>query len=160
LAGWSSFAVIAGSAAGALIGLLFVAVSIRIEVIIASAELRNRAAQTLGLFVAVLLVAILLSVPDQAKRLLGVELLLVAVFVGSVLFVLDRRAQSAASSKSIAHVLDVVSPNTFTSLLLAATGLLLIFGVDNGLYVLVGAVIVAMVGGITSAWLFLTKITD
>jgi hypothetical protein len=151
--------VIAGSAAGALIGLLFVAVSIRIDVIAGSAELRNRAAQTLGLFVAILLVAILLSVPDQAERLLGVELLLVAAFVGSVLFVLDRRAQSAASSKPIAHALDVVSPNTFTSLLLAATGLLLILGVQNGLYVLVGVVIVAMIGGVTSAWLFLTKVT-
>jgi hypothetical protein len=158
--GWGSFAVITGTAAGALIGLLFVAVSIRIEVIAGSVELRNRAAQTLGLFVLVLLVAILLSIPRQATWVLGAELLVVAAFVGSVLFVLDRRARSGAGSKPIAHVLDVVSPNTFTSLLLAATGLLLILGVDEGSYALVPTVVVAIVGGVTSAWLFLTKLTS
>jgi hypothetical protein len=36
--------------AGALIGLFFVAVSIRVEVISRSTDLRNRAARTLGLF--------------------------------------------------------------------------------------------------------------
>jgi hypothetical protein len=44
--GWDTFAVIIGGAAGALVGLLFVAVSIRVTSIAASPELRNRAAQT------------------------------------------------------------------------------------------------------------------
>jgi hypothetical protein len=160
VASWSSFAVIAGAAAGALIGLLFVAVSIRVDVIAPSMELRNRAAQTLGLFVLVLLVGILLSVPGQATRLLGAEFLFVAIFVGVVLSVLDRRAHSATSSKRIAHVLEVISPNTLTSLLLASTGLLLVLAVAEGLYVVVATVIVAMVGGVTSAWLFLIRVTD
>ncbi len=93
LPAWTSFANIAGQAAGALIGLLFVAVSIRIEVIAKSAWSRNRAAQTLGLFVTVLLIAILLSVPGQSRHLIGVEFLVVAAFVGSVLEILDRRAR-------------------------------------------------------------------
>jgi hypothetical protein len=143
-----------------LIGLLFVAVSIRIDVIGRSAELRNRAAQTLGLFVMVLLVGILLSVPRQATGVLGAEFLFVAILTGVLLSALDRRAQSAVSSKTIAHVLEVISPNTLTSLLLASTGLLLVLGVGEGLYVVVPTVIVAMVGGVTSAWLFLTRITD
>jgi len=40
--GWDTFAVVIGGAAGALIGLLFVSVSIRIEVISASPDFRNR----------------------------------------------------------------------------------------------------------------------
>jgi hypothetical protein len=55
LTGWDSFAVVAGGAASALIGLLLVAVSIRVDVIAASMELRNRAAQTLSLFAVALL---------------------------------------------------------------------------------------------------------
>jgi len=47
---WDSFAVVVGGASGALLGLLFVAISIRLEVIVASSELRSRAAQTLVLF--------------------------------------------------------------------------------------------------------------
>jgi hypothetical protein len=100
-----------------------------------------------------------LSVPGQAKRLLGVELLVVAAFVGGVLFFLDRRAQTGVGAQPISHLLDVISPNTFSSLLLASAGVLLLFGLEDGLYVLVPTVILAMVGGIASAWLFLTKIT-
>ena len=41
-----------------------------------------------------------------------------------------------------------------------AAGIVLVLGVHAGLYVLVGPVLVAFVGGIASAWLFLTKITE
>jgi len=45
-------------------------------------------------------------------------------------------------------------------LLLLAAGTVLVLGVHAGLYVLVGPVFVALVGGVTSAWLLLTKITE
>jgi len=35
----------------------------------------------------------------------------------------------------------------------------LVAGVDDGVYVLIPAVIAAITGGVTSAWLFLTRIT-
>jgi hypothetical protein len=38
-------------------------------------------------------------------------------------------------------------------------GLLLVVGVDDGVYVVVPAVIAAMIGGVASAWLFLIRIT-
>jgi hypothetical protein len=65
---WSTFAEVAGTAAASLIGLLFVAVSIRIDFVARSQELRNRAAQTLSLFGTVLLTAILIAVPDRAPK--------------------------------------------------------------------------------------------
>jgi hypothetical protein len=80
--GWDTFAVVIGGAAGALIGLLFVSVSIRIDVISASPDFRNRGAATLCLFATVLLVAILLVVPDQDAWELGAELLLLALGAG------------------------------------------------------------------------------
>ena len=80
--GWDTFAVIIGGAAGALIGLLFVSVSIRIEVISASPDFRNRGAETLSLFMTVLLVAVLLGIPGQHEWELGAELLVLAVVLG------------------------------------------------------------------------------
>jgi hypothetical protein len=53
LEAWGTYANVVGAAAAALVGLLFVAVSIRVDAINASGELRNRAAQTLGLFLTV-----------------------------------------------------------------------------------------------------------
>ena len=95
---WSTFAQTAGTAAASLIGLLFVAVSIRIDVIARSQELRNRAAQTLSLFGTVLLTAILIATPGQATQALGAELTALAVIAGGGLFVLDRRAKDGAST--------------------------------------------------------------
>jgi hypothetical protein len=158
--GWDTFAVIIGGAAGALVGLLFVSVSIRIEVISASPDFRNRGAETLSLFMSVLLVAILLGIPDQRPWELGVELLVVAAALGGGLVWLDRRATASPSAQPISRALAVVSPRTITTGLLALAGLLLVLGVDDGVYVVIPAVIAAMTGGVASAWLFLTRITS
>ena len=160
---WATFATVAGGAAAALTGLLFVAVSIRIEVIAKSQELRNRAAQTLSLFVTALLVTILLSIPDQSDRLLGVEIVALAVMTGVIQLLLDRRARADADERDasahfLASVLDSVAPNGATSSLLLVAGLLLVFRVDAGLDVLIVPVLVALAGGVISAWLLLTKI--
>jgi hypothetical protein len=157
--GWDTFAVIIGGAAGALVGLLFVSVSIRIDVISASPDFRSRAGETLSLFMTVLLVAVLLAIPDQRPWELGAELLLLAAALGCGLFWLDRLATASPSPQPISRVLAVLSPRTITTGLLAVAGLLLVIGVDEGIYVAVPSVIAAMTGGVASAWLFLTRIT-
>ena len=160
---WATFAEITGEAAAALIGLLFVAVSIRVNVIAASKELRNRAAQALSLFFTVLLVAVVLAIPDQAYGVLGGELIAIAVTLVAVLFVLDRRARSgteAASSQPVAQILEAVSPNGITSALLLASGVTVALGGHAGLYILIAPVTAALGGGVVSAWLLLTKVTE
>jgi hypothetical protein len=160
LKAWGTFAEISGSAAAALTGLLFVAVSIRIAYIARSQELRNRAAQTLSLFGTVLVISVLIAIPGQADRTLGAELIVLAAITGTGLYILDQRAKGDRSNQAIAPVLESVAPNAVTSLLLLAAGIVLVLGVPAGLYVLVGPVLVALVGGVASTWLFLTKITE
>lgn len=162
---WSTFATVTGGAAAGLTGLLFVAVSIRIEAIAKSQELRNRAAQTLTLFVTVLLVTSVLSIPDQSERLLGLELAVIGVLAAVSHVILDRRAKAASSEgqdsvTNLASILDAVAPNAITSVLLLVAGVLLVFGLHAGLDVLVVPVLAALVGGVVSAWLLLTKIAE
>jgi uncharacterized membrane protein len=157
---WSTFAQVAGTAAASLIGLLFVAVSIRIGFIARSQELRNRAAQTLSLFGTVLLTAILIAIPGPASEALGAELTALAVIAGGGLFVLDRRAKADASTQAIRKTLELITPTTIVSALLLLSGVLLLFGVHGGLYVLIVPVLAALTSGVASAWLFLTKITE
>ena len=157
---WDTFAGISGGAAATLTGLLFVAVSIRITYITRSQELRNRAAQTLSLFGTVLIISVLIAIPRQADRTLGAELVALAVITGTGQYILDRRAKGERSGQAIAPVLEAVTPTTITSLLLLAAGTVLVLGVPAGLYVLVGSVLVGLAGGVTSAWLLLTKITE
>jgi len=153
---WGTFAQMTGGAAGALTGLLFVAVSIRIDVIAGSPRLRSLAAQTLALFVTVLILAVLISIPGQETWLLGVEVVVLALATGAGLFILGRQAREGATGHSIA---EVVLPTTTTSVLLLAAGLVLLLGDSAGIYVLVPAVIVALTGGVIGAWLFLIKLT-
>jgi hypothetical protein len=160
LEAWDAFATIAGSAAAALTGLLFVAVSIRADYIARSQELRNRAAQTLILFGTVLVIAVVIAIPGQGYRTLGGELLALAVIISAALYILDRRAKASRSNQAIARILEAVTPNAVTSVLMIAAGIVLVLGVHAGLYVLIAPVLAALVGGVASAWLLLTKIIE
>jgi hypothetical protein len=88
-----------------------------------------------------------------------VELVVLAAALAGALVSLDRLASATPSSQPISRVLAVLSPRTITTGLLAVTGLLLVAGVDEGIYVVVPSVIAAISGGVASAWLFLTRIT-
>jgi len=157
MADWGVFATIVGGAAAALLGLLFVAVSIRIQVIAGSTELRLRAAQTLSLFTAMLLVAVLLAVPGQPARVLGIEVIVLAVLTAVTLLVLDRRA-TAPSPTPLGRAIQRINPNVVTSVTLLAAGILMVVVGEAGIYVLVAAVFVAFVGGVLSAWVFLIHV--
>jgi hypothetical protein len=157
---WDTFAVIVGGAAAALLGLLFVAISIRLTVIERSVELRNRSAETMTLFGIVLVLALLMAVPRQPLRVLGIEVVVLAVLGGAGLFLLDWKAGRNRGHQAIGRVLEMVSPNTVTVVLLLVAGTLLAFRVPAGMYVLVAPVIAAFVGGLTSAWLVLTRVQE
>jgi hypothetical protein len=153
--GWTDFAVIAGGASAALLGLLFVAVSIRAEAIAAAAELRSRVAQILTVFLALLTACIAVGIPNPAGWILGVELLVVASVAGTVLAVLDHRAKAEAAGRRVAMILDRINPNVITSVLIGLAGLALLFGFGAGLFLLAGAVVVGFVGGVAGAWIVL-----
>lgn len=157
---WDTFAVIVGGAAAALLGLLFIAISIRLNVFASNVELRNRAGGTLTLFGIVLLLALMLAIPGQSRRVLGVEVVVLAVLGGLGLFFLSWRAGRNRGQQVIGRVLEMVSPDTITTVLLLVAGLLLVFRVPAGMYVLVAPVLTAFVGGLTSAWLFMTRVPD
>jgi hypothetical protein len=160
VSGWTDFAVVVGAGTAALLGLLFVAVSIRIETIAKSAELRNRAAQTMSLFMTGLLVALLLAVPDQREWALGVEYLVLALVVIGVGLMLNRWAGGRRAGGAMARHLESINPTYVTSSLLVVSAVILILGHKNGLYLLVPALIAVLVGGVVNAWLILVRLTE
>jgi hypothetical protein len=157
---WDTFAVIIGGSAGALVGLLFVALSIHAGRVAESADLRNRAAQTLAIFAVVLLIGVLLAIPLQPEWLLGAELLTLGILAAALLIVLDHRAGQSDSRKSLAQALQVVNPSTLTAGGTALAGALILCRISWAKFLLVPTVCGAMILGLAGAYLLLTRLTD
>jgi hypothetical protein len=153
--GWASFGEVLGAVAGALTGLLFIALSVKSDALAASPSLRARATQTLVLFMTSVLAAVFLVAPQPAAAL-GAELLAVGVVSGGGLLILDRRA-GHGSDQEVARYIERFSPNTITAVLVGVAGLTLLVKAGGGLYWLIPAAMASLVGGVLDAWLFIVK---
>jgi hypothetical protein len=153
---WLGFGTAIAAVAGALTGLLFVAISVRSDAVSASRTLASRAAQTLVLFMTSVLVAVL-PVAPQPSAALGSELLAVALVSGAALLILDRRAGHA--DRGASRYIERFSPNMITAALVGVAGLTFLVKAGDGLYWLIPAVVASLLGGVVNAWLFLVKVT-
>jgi hypothetical protein len=152
---WHDFGVTIGSLAGALTGLLFVAVSIKSDMLAKSRSLSSRAAQTLVLFMSSALAAIVLVAPQPGDAL-GGELVALAVVSGAALYILDRRGGRDQTSR-VARYIERASPNAITQVLFGIAGITFLVTAGGGLYWLIPAAVFSLVGGVINAWLFLVR---
>ena len=157
---WDDFGVVIGGAAGALVDLLFVAISIRAPSISNSVPLRNRAAHTLVVFGSLLLGAVLLVTPGQPQWLLGTEFVVLSVVMIAALVTFDRRLEPIGRRGRVDWATRVVSPDTVTAALTGGAGVVTMFGSGWGLFLLVPSACVAIVGGLAGAWSLLTNVVD
>jgi hypothetical protein len=155
---WDNFEVITGSAAGALTGLLFVAVSLIRERIAGHPGLRAQAGQTLVLFMLPLLLSLLLTLPALSATAVGAGLVVLGVLAGMALTLIGRHSKSTGdgSADRLALLVDRVSPNLIVVLFVLVAGCLQLVG-DDGLYWAAASSAVSLTGGVINAWLFLTR---
>jgi hypothetical protein len=155
-ADWTGFAEMTGGASGALTGLLFVAVSLNASQISLHPGLRASAVQTLVLFMSPLVIAAVLLTPDQRDWALGPELIAIGGVASWVLLSIRRvkHAQPDEEQRLIA-VFDSRVPNVIVMLFFAASGVIVLCGQADGLYLLLPASLVAQISGVVNAWHFL-----
>ena len=157
MAGWGDFAVITGGASAALVGLLFVAVSIRADHIAESSALRSRLAQILTIFLGLLIASIAIALPNPATWVLGVELIVVSLLMAASLIVLNRRAERAGTVAPLERILERINPNVTSAVLIFLGGSSLVLGFAEGLFLVAVAALVAFIGGVVGAWLVLVR---
>jgi hypothetical protein len=163
MADWHDFFLAAAGAAAVLAGLVFVGLSINLDMIMSNPTygLPGRALEALVVLVAILIATILLLVPAQGMVLAGVEVL--AVGAADWVFVVIIHLRQLKNWRSLEPALRwnfvgrVVVGQAATLLLVAAGVGVLSWGVD-GLCVIVGAVILSFLAAVAEAWVLLVEI--
>jgi hypothetical protein len=155
-ADWQDFAEMTGGVSGALIGLLFVALSLNATRIAGHQGLRASAAQTLVLFVAPLVMAAALLAPGQPDWVIGAELIVIGLATSWILLGLKRVKHTLNDDDQLLiAIFNRRAVNVAVMLLFTASGAILACGENAGLYLLLPVTVIAQVSGILNAWYFL-----
>jgi hypothetical protein len=157
---WTDFAVIIGGGFAALLGLLFVAISIKADIIRRSGTLRARATQTMIPFLMALLAAAILGIPGQPLWVFAALVLTLGIVEACAHLIMDRRAKRAKDESSLGRTLSAITPSAVTSILVIAAGVAALLGWNGGVYILAGGTIAALTGAVINAWLFLVRLGD
>ncbi|MGV9640659.1 hypothetical protein [Streptomyces sp. NPDC003514] len=150
---WTTFAATVGGSAAGLTGLTFIVVAFRFDVVATSQEYRNRAAQTVSLFLTTTVTASLITLP-QPTWALGVELLAAAAASATLLSVLDhaaRRGTSRHARPTLVVALVAFAAGIATAGAFAATGS------TKGLGFYAASALLGLTWGAYGTWVFLTQ---
>jgi hypothetical protein len=153
---WHDFFVAAVGASAALLGLLFVTISINLEHILKYPHLPGRAAGTLGTLLCALVVCSFGLAPGQGDRALGLEILLsgAVVAVQALWVSIGRRAPGDPLSWTLGGMPLLLLP----ALAYVGGGWSVMAGTGGGFYWILAATLLAFVASSINAWVLLVEI--
>jgi hypothetical protein len=160
---WSDFALAQLGASAALLGLVFVGISINLRDVIGSEQLVNRALEAVLALASVLATSTAVLIPDQKREVVAVELMIVA----AVMLAATARLQAGAARDIVARGDRGPTRGSVVSRRVLGFGgatLLLIAGISlaaeagGGLYWWPAAIVVAYFAALMNAWVLLVEI--
>ena len=155
LAAWHDFYLTTGAAAATLAGLLFVGLSLHIQVAVAHSEVRSLARVTLTNFVAVLLISLTMLVPAADASVASVSLIVMAAMSFALLVrpAMDGFRAQRVRPLGLLILLARFGLSAACHAGAAAAGTLFGVGRDpQALYVLLGVVVLLLVVAIRNTW--------
>ena len=162
IAAWDNFALAHVGASAALLGLVFVGISINLRDIVGSGSLVHRAAEAVMLLGCVLASATVVLIPGQRRDLLSTELIAIAAatFAAVLFFQRDAVTQPTDPGEGPPRV-SVAIRRTLglgAAVLIGIAGVTLAAESGGGLYWLAVAILAAYAGSLTNAWILLIEI--
>jgi hypothetical protein len=156
-AGWENFFFAEVGASAALVGLLFVAVSINLSKILEYPSLPGRAFEGVVVLVMVLLVATFALVPGQSTTALGAEILGTALVCWCITLVVQTTHGHQANLRR-SWVVSRIAATQIATLPMIVAGASLLAGRGGGLYWAVFGVAASFVAALVDAWVLLVEI--
>ena len=157
-AGWTEFAGAIVAAAGALVGLIFVALSINVEGIIGMQGIPDLALEGIVVLTTVLIAAIVLLTPGQSNGWLAAELIEIGLGHSLIITILFLRTYRSAEPVFRVKRVQMALVSGVPGTLVAVAGFGLATGAIGGLYWLVPASVLGIMAGLISAWVLLIEI--
>jgi len=151
--------VMVGGGSAALVGLIFVAMSINHEVIIRNTTHKNRAINMLTGFSAIFMASGLALIGNQHLEALGFEWLVLWV-IATVIFVRGYVIAIRSGMSSVGLNAPRLAGGTLCYVVEVISAIFLILGYDSGLYVAAVAIIVLFAFLISGAWLLMIGIYE
>jgi modulator of FtsH protease len=156
---WQNFFLGELGASAALAGLIFVSLSVNQARVLSTPSLPERGIEALMTLFLVLIVSALMLVPGQGPRLLGTEVLIVAVIQILVLFRVQRIEYARVKAAYRRNMVFLALATQAAAWLFGLGALILILRMDwIGLYVMVPGALLCFVSAGVNAWVLLIEI--
>jgi len=152
---WGTFAVGLTTASGALTGLVFVAVSIRVREVLDHPFHRRRAESTFVILLAILTASLLLLIPSQGRVAVGIEMLV----IGAALVYRASHTWPVVRASLRREAVVSYYVGTFAHVLLCLGAISLLARVGGGLYVVAVALVLELVRALSDIWVLFSGIT-
>ena len=155
---WQGFFAAQLGASATLSGLILVGVSINLSKILSVPRLSDRALEALCLMLTVLIVSLLLLVPGQPVRLLGVEVLISGMLAWATVTVIDVSIWRSIEDRYRRLVLVQLALNQLSLVPYVIAGITIMLQGLVGLYWLVPAMLFSFIKAIVDSWVLLVEI--
>jgi hypothetical protein len=155
---WNDFGVAAAGSAAALAGLVFVAVSINLDRILAYPWLPDRVGETIVLLVGALVEALLLLAPGQSRVALGAELVVIGGAAWAAVTAAHVRLRRHRAKMTPLQRRVRVVAGQLAALPALVAGISLLAHAGGGLFWLLAGITISVLAAVFNAWVFLIEI--
>jgi len=165
VAGWHDFYILAGTASATLVGLLFVGLSLHLQIVVTTSEVRSLARVTLANFGAVVFMALFMVIPQGASgaglQLVGVGIVSLFVAAPSLVGAVRSREWSfQMSPMQRVRVAMRFGLSGLSYLAIIGAGILLLSSVATAFTVLLITTVVLLVVSLRNTWDLLVTVAD
>jgi hypothetical protein len=159
-AAWSDFALGQVGASAALLGLVFVGLSINLRAVVREPPLVSRAAEAVVLLGTVLATSTAVLLPGQTRLALAIELVVLGAAIAAWVAALQREIHTSAVKSSVPRTTLLLrrTSGLGAPALVVLAGASLLVESGGGLYWWAPAILLAYLGALADAWVLLVEV--